>query len=86
MENQAVAVGVEQIIVFNQNAKVGDWLQKKDPIYGSYSQGEIKRIENGVAHYFDENAADGFGLHFDATLDDCMVTINGKREMTRPSN
>ena len=60
---------------YNAEACVGDWLEKKDPIYKSISSGRITKIENGIAYYFNSNAYDGFGGTFDAELEDCFVTV-----------
>lgn len=58
-----------------KNCKIGDWLEKRDPIYGGFSSGKITAISGRYAEYYDANAFDGMGGKFEAWLDSMFVEV-----------
>lgn len=55
---------------------VGDWLEKRDPIYRSISQGRITKIENGKVYFFNSDAFDGFGATFEVSENDPFIKVS----------
>ena len=61
---------IEQLVAKNRQAKVGDWLVKKDPYLRVTKSGKITSIKGDKVEFFDANAWDGFGMTMDADLTD----------------